>query len=435
MRTRIVVVWWGALTLTGCGAGVSLYPLGERHPDAPVDVLSVDSADAGTDGSIHETSDAPGRGDASDAFLPDDAGDAPPPSDASEGPGDVAPRDDATDAPPSFDAGAESREDSAPDVLVTDGAPEAGSSPDSGQPLAPQLVEFPVPTLNAYPAGIALGPDGNVWFTEMNGNKIGRITSGGTITEFDVPTPSSSPDRICAGPDNALWFSELSGGKVGRISGSGEISEFDLSSASPDGITAGPDGNIWFSEMNKIARMTPLGQSLTEFAVPSSGGSAAVIVSGSDGNLWVTDIQGWIYRVTLAGIITSLAAPTPSSHPIGLAWNFETGRLWFTEGLADKIAVLDPQRVDSEPTAAFTEVSIPTSGGNPLGIAVGPDGTVWFTEYDGNRIGSLTKSGVLTEFGIPTSNSHPLNIVADLAGNLWFTENTGNNIGRLSPTH
>ena len=36
----------------------------------------------------------------------------------------------------------------------------------------------------SLPTGIAAGPDGAVWFTERNGNRIGRISATGAITEF-----------------------------------------------------------------------------------------------------------------------------------------------------------------------------------------------------------------------------------------------------------
>src|SRR5271165_790374 len=60
---------------------------------------------------------------------------------------------------------------------------------------------------NSGPVGITAGPDGNLWFTEFSGNKIGRITPGGTVTEFSAGiTPNSGPDGITAGPDGNLWF-------------------------------------------------------------------------------------------------------------------------------------------------------------------------------------------------------------------------------------
>ena len=57
------------------------------------------------------------------------------------------------------------------------------------------------------PHGITAGPDDALWFTEITGNKIGRITTGGTITEYAIRLGSAFRG-ITAGPDGALWFTE-----------------------------------------------------------------------------------------------------------------------------------------------------------------------------------------------------------------------------------
>jgi virginiamycin B lyase len=38
-----------------------------------------------------------------------------------------------------------------------------------------EIIEYDIPTANAGPYGIALGPDGAMWFTENQGNKIGQL--------------------------------------------------------------------------------------------------------------------------------------------------------------------------------------------------------------------------------------------------------------------
>src|SRR5205807_2021894 len=52
----------------------------------------------------------------------------------------------------------------------------------------------------------------NLWFTEDNTNKIGRITPAGIITEFPIPTDPkgnrNSPGGITSGPDGNLWFTQ-----------------------------------------------------------------------------------------------------------------------------------------------------------------------------------------------------------------------------------
>src|SRR5262245_6878971 len=89
--------------------------------------------------------------------------------------------------------------------------PAATSRPRRFRPSLQQLedrcvpavsaMEFPIPTPASGPTNIVTGPDGNLWFTEFNADKIGRITPSGAITEFTVPGAGSGPAGITSGPD------------------------------------------------------------------------------------------------------------------------------------------------------------------------------------------------------------------------------------------
>jgi streptogramin lyase len=81
-----------------------------------------------------------------------------------------------------------------------------------------------------------------------------------------------------------------------------------------------------------------------------------------------------------------------------------------------------------------TEYPIPTGGSEPFGIAAGPDGDLWFTEYGGtgNQIGRITTDGVVVEFPLATVTSSPVSIAVGSDGNLWFTEQTAGQIGRIT---
>jgi streptogramin lyase len=117
----------------------------------------------------------------------------------------------------------------------------------------PVITEYPVPTAESNPPFIAAGSDGALWFTEYSANdKIGRITTGGSITEYVNPTANSYPSAIAAGPDGALWFTEYSADKIGRITTGGSITEFTIPAANsyPGDIAAGPDGALWFTEFS-----------------------------------------------------------------------------------------------------------------------------------------------------------------------------------------
>ena len=57
-----------------------------------------------------------------------------------------------------------------------------------------------------------------LWFAEQGGNKIGRITTNGTITEYSANLDSNAdPTGIAAGPDGNMWFAETGTDKMGRV--------------------------------------------------------------------------------------------------------------------------------------------------------------------------------------------------------------------------
>ena len=169
-------------------------------------------------------------------------------------------------------------------------------------PPSCQVVEFAVPTADCNPHAITRGPDGNVWFTEWAGNKVGRITPAGTITEFRIPFQSGAED-ITAGPDGNVWFSEWGYGlnsdnNVGRVTPTGVITEFPVGGGAqtwPFGITTGPDGNLWFTEFaaKRIGRMNRSGSELTEFPFPEPGSLAEALCQGDVYNDENHEVDEW----------------------------------------------------------------------------------------------------------------------------------------------
>jgi streptogramin lyase len=188
------------------------------------------------------------------------------------------------------------------------------------------VTEYPIPTPSSQPWGISAGPDGNIWFTEGAGNKIGRLTpetdGGVAITEFTVPTTSSQPYQITSGPDGNLWFTEYAESKIGKITTSGAISECPLAvGAGPYGITTGPDGNVWFAEAghNNIGYVTLAAPGSCTVPPPSNGtlGTCpAVLSSGS--NCQFTCNSGFTLTGTATscanGSLTAQSCPPASAH-------------------------------------------------------------------------------------------------------------------------
>ncbi len=287
------------------------------------------------------------------------------------------------------------------------------------------ITEFPLASVDG-PWEIATGPDGALWFTENNANKIGRITTAGALTEYPVPTLNSGPLGIAAGPDGALWFTEEAASKIGRITTAGAISEYPLptSGGQTGGIAAGPDGALWFTEQNanQIGRITTAG-GITEYLIPTANSHPLSIAAGPDGALWFTEeIGNQIGRITTAGALREYAVPNSGSFPFKIAAGPD-GALWFTETLANQIGRITTAGV-------ISGYAIPTAVSNPLGIAAGPNNTLWFTEQAANQIARITTGGVFSEYTVPTSSSYPAGIVAGPDGAMWFTEDSAGQIGR-----
>jgi virginiamycin B lyase len=91
-----------------------------------------------------------------------------------------------------------------------------------------------------------------------------------------------------------------------------------------------------------------------------------------------------------------------------------------------------PFRLQTETSAI--EFSLPTPASGPTTIALAPDGTLWFTEQSGNRIGRMAPDGTaIKEFDLPNPASAPRIITIGPDNNFWFSEHEGNRIGRITP--
>ncbi len=74
-----------------------------------------------------------------------------------------------------------------------------------------------------------------------------------------------------------------------------------------------------------------------------------------------------------------------------------------------------------------------TAGSHPAGIAAGPDGSLWFTEYLAAQVAKITPSVIVTEYSAGVTG-HALNaITAGPDRNLWFTEYVPAQVAKITP--
>lgn len=149
------------------------------------------------------------------------------------------------------------------------------------------------------PAGITVGSDGQLWFTEGGTNEIGHVpTAGAPLSEVALMPGSASYD-ITAAPDGNLYVAEQGTGKIGMVTTSGVVTEVALpAGAHPWGITTGLDGNVYFADI----ATRQIGRAVTGGFV--TGTIAPADVHGTDG----------------ANLLTNVTTPTFAGKSKGGAW-------------------------------------------------------------------------------------------------------------------
>jgi streptogramin lyase len=217
---------------------------------------------------------------------------------------------------------------------------------------------------------------------------------------------------------------------------------FTLNVADPRGMTIplnSPDApTLSASSSNAAQFMTNMFGNTLMITPFGGGGTATISVTATPANSSGTSPGDGLAPVVLAFTVTEYPTGTvtefssgisPGSGPLGLA-SGPDGNLWFTEYNTDLIGRITPNGTVTEFSAGITSFSAPQR------ITSGPDGNVWFTEFHGG-IGRITPTGTVTEFSAAvTASRQPFGITTGPDGNLWFTESAtnANGIGRITPT-
>jgi virginiamycin B lyase len=126
------------------------------------------------------------------------------------------------------------------------------------------FTEFPLPIAEVQSDWIIAGLGQTLLYSESEfmpniQDWVGQITTGGAYSQTLVPTIQGGVARLAVGPDGNIWFTQYLGNNVYRMTPSGTLSlAFNRNATYPQDIVGGPDGNIWFVESytGVIARLT-----------------------------------------------------------------------------------------------------------------------------------------------------------------------------------
>ncbi len=257
--------------------------------------------------------------------------------------------------------------------------------------------------------GIQVAPDDTIWFAEQYANYIGHYFPKTGRFQFyplpvyTVPDPSnagktltlpSAPNDLALDAHGDVWFTEFNADRLGRLDPhTGRMQQYPLTAKLsveklvPYGVAVDPEGSVWFTESSNghIGRLDPSTGHIRLFAPPGSPIAPMEIASDAHGTIWVTSFgSGLLLRLDpRTGRVTPYYA-SPTGKDPGALYGLvvaSSGDVWVTILAENVIARFDVA------ARRFIYYRIPTPGSEPLAMVMGPDHTLWFTEID--KIGML----------------------------------------------
>ena len=216
------------------------------------------------------------------------------------------------------------------------------------------------------PTGIAVGPDGVLYVAQFDGTTVVAVTPDPGGSTAPVATGLNKPSGVALGADGTLYIADQHNHRIVQVDAAGDQSLLAGSGSAgyADGTGAGASFNY------------PTG-----------------IAVAPDGAIYVTDrYNNCIRAITAAGEVTTLTC-SGLTFPSGLAADATT--LYVADELSNRVLTVDRATGDVEDLAGSGTAGdddgtgIEASFNNPSGVAIGPDGTLYVTDWGNHRIRAI----------------------------------------------
>ena len=267
---------------------------------------------------------------------------------------------------------------------------------------------------------------GNLWFTDQVNNAIWRyFVSEKKFEMYIVPTRGAYPAFIEFDSEGNVWFSEIFGKKLGVLypqlvenNTSRGINEYEfedlvqhkITSMGPVSISNDDMNNendiVWFSAVDYPDNGSIMNYNITskKFNVfelsKEEAGIPISIIEDDRGILWINDHATSIFFTfdtntnQTKKYSTSLPSTRKNISSLPYFNEYRGGKLWFNEHEGNAIGYFDPKN------DTMVEYHIPTRSkiwgntSNPLKFAIDHTGSIYFTEWTENKVGILKSNSI-----------------------------------------
>jgi virginiamycin B lyase len=219
-----------------------------------------------------------------------------------------------------------------------------------------------------------------------------------------------------------------------------EITEFLLPNPQdlPHDVAVEPNGTVLITGMftDRLYRLDPANGRFSEIAIPVPKANPRAIELDDRGRPWV--VLGAPHKLALLDADSQWRRFDVGTYPHSLTIS-NSGKVWFNGHFTHS-----PELIGSvdEATGTIVTHEVPAhprlgrgpGGPIPYEIRTGPDGRVWGSELQGNRIFSFTPAtGKFEVFSLPTSYSGPRRFEVDQDGIVWIPGYAANLLVRFDP--
>lgn len=340
----------------------------------------------------------------------------------------------------------------APAPIAALPAPVSSSNPATIGSYPVSFTEFGIPAGQHVSSFITVGPDGRIWFSVNTA--IDAINGLGSIRSYSMPALTSYLSLAADGASD-IWFVGActnAGGfraeGIGHLTTSGAFgldlppqcsgSEFDELDFRRMKRAPGSGVIVLLNQLGQFGRLLSFGPngSLNFNAQLDVNAAGEALTAGPDGNVYVAAFLQLGSKTVIYQVRPNVQSPSSS-----FILPFLTEISDMTSGPDKNLWLLEPERnviarVATSGTG-YTEFPVPTENAGLQQIVAAPDGALYFTESNANKIGRITTDGKILEFDTPAKNSAPSGITAcpDLCENahvrLFITEGGVNKVARF----
>jgi virginiamycin B lyase len=352
------------------------------------------------------------------------------------------------------------------------------------------VAEVALPAECEMPVGIAI--DGaKVWYVSTKRGLLGSYdTAAGTFNEYEIPSwptrslpftsvPSWSMSWTVKidGRGENIWFTDQNN-TIWRFNQStGDFDMFKVPAKYPSMMDFDSNGNLYFIGINSqslffgnVSRIqNGTSEGFAEISLPLEGfsgvssdlvTSGGLVVDKERSDVWVSLLafqqkkgQLFQYDIETNKVVRIVDLPTDLGAPVGMELD-NYGNVWVADHGTSTFFRYDPSMDNI--TRFVTSIASPKIYGGstppnaytlPYWIDKGGDGSLWFNEHTGNKIGRFDPEELaLVEYWIPSQNrawalcppeatvcgiANAMQFAVDPENHLWFTEWTENKIAKL----